>query len=184
MFSSSTAVDDRGRRCFANNSLQKGAFAPVGLDEMNPSLGIIRVFDCRHEPRKSGARAEIEPTPGLGHRLRNLERIGEMPDPEIVKGRSANEIDYAPPILEEFCVNFQPPQRRVRQVRQENVRGSRGEPAAWQAQRPAPARRSFAARRVMAAGVMPSTRPACPMVRGRMRSSRARISLERPGSSA
>ena len=42
------------------------------------------------------------------------------------------------------------------------------------------ARRSFDAKSVIAAGVIPSIRPACPMVRGRTVSSRARISLERP----
>ena len=67
---------------------------------MDPSLGIIRVFDCCHESWKSGARAEIEPTPGLGHRLRNLERIGEMPDPQIVQARLADEIEDPLPFFE------------------------------------------------------------------------------------
>src|ERR1700730_3133287 len=108
-----------------------------------------------------------------------------MPDPEIVQARFADEIDSALPFFEEICVDFQPPQRLLRKVREENVRGSRKAFFAFRnAQDLIPARRSFAARRVMAAGVIPSIRPSCPMVRGRMRSSRARISLERPGSRA
>jgi hypothetical protein len=181
----SAAVDDRGRRCFAYDILQKGAFALVGLDEMDQRARRFRIFDCRHKPRKSGARAEIEPTPRLGHSAGDLERIGEMPNPEIVQARLADEIEGALPFFEEICVVLQPPQRLVGQAGEERVRGS------WKvlfafgnAQDLAPARRSFAAKRVMAAGVMPSIRPACPMVRGRMRSSRDLISLERPGSRA
>ena len=69
------AVDDRGRRCLADDVLQKGAFALIGLDEMDKRARLVRVFDRGYKPRKAGARAEIEPTPRLGHRFRDLERI-------------------------------------------------------------------------------------------------------------
>ena len=178
-------MDDPGRRCFTNNILQEGAFAPVGLDEMDKCARLVRIFDRGHKPRKSGARAEIEPPPRWGHRRRNLERIGEMSDPAIVQARFADEIDGAPPFFEEICVDFQPPERLFREIREESARGSwKALFAFGNAQDLVPARRSFAAKKVMAAGVIPSICPACPMVRGRMRSSRARISLERPGSRA
>ena len=51
-FFESATVDDRGRRCFANDSLQKGAFAPVGLDEMDFRTDLSIVIS---RPRKGSA---------------------------------------------------------------------------------------------------------------------------------
>jgi len=102
----SAAVDNRGRRCCADDVLQKGAFALVGLDEMDKRARLVRIFDRRHQPWKSRARAKIEPTPRLGHRFRDLERIGDMPDPKIVQARFADEIDGGLPFFKEICVDF------------------------------------------------------------------------------
>ena len=173
-------MNDRGRRCFPCDGLQEGAFALIGLDQMDPRARLVSKSDRGDQSWKSGAGAEIEPSPRLGDRLRDLQRIGKMPDPYVVEGRFSDQIDCALPFFEEIRVDFETPESLLRQIREEGMSGAdRGK-----AQDQGPARRSFDARRVMAAGVIPSIRRACPMVRGRIFSSRARISLESPGKPA
>ena len=80
-------MNDRGRRCFPCHGLQKGAFALIGLDQMDPRARLVSKSDRGDQSWKSGAGAEIEPSPRLGDRLRDLQRIGKMPDPYVVEGR-------------------------------------------------------------------------------------------------
>src|SRR5579875_736982 len=105
-----------------------------------------------------------------------------MPDPEVRERRFCNKIDRPLPFFEEICIDLETLQRRLGQGLEKGMGGAVLKGGAQDAD--PMLRRSLAARRVMAAGVIPSIRLACPIVWGRTRSSRALISLERPGMAA
>src|SRR5215470_14396786 len=106
---------------FARDLPQKSAFALIRLDEMYASPGLISIIDGSHEAGKPCARPKVKPKPCFRHRTGNLERIGKMPDPKIVEGRVADEVDRALPFLQNVCVDFEPPQCILRQRGQKRV---------------------------------------------------------------
>src|ERR1700691_4234232 len=118
--------------------------------------------DRRHEPRKDSAGAEIEPKTRRRSRRLDLKRVGEVPRPYMRQGRPRDQIDRLLPFDEQlgvdgkalFCFGWQGEkcQRRGAISREVGL----GHPA----------RLIRAASSVRAAGVTPSIRLACPMVRG------------------
>ena len=62
---------------------QEGAFAGIALDEMDlePPL---RAGDGEDQTRKSGAGTKVEPGLGVGREVEKLERIDDVPVPDLV----------------------------------------------------------------------------------------------------
>jgi len=70
----------------ARRLAQKGAFARIGLDQLDPGHPENR----QHEARKPGAAAEVDEALGpLRDMGKELRRIEEMTAPKIAEGRSA-----------------------------------------------------------------------------------------------
>ncbi len=83
--------------CFA----EEGAFAPVGLDEMD----VHRPHGGEDEPREAGAAAEVDQRRRrIGTQGKQLRRIEHVPSPQIRQCRLADEVDPPVPFPQQLGV--------------------------------------------------------------------------------
>ena len=164
----------------AHASRKKAAFFRA-FDEWTSAPGVSASAQAMTRPGKPAAGAEVDPDRGLGRQSQKLQRIGDMPGPDHRYGRGRDQIHPLLPVQQ---------QRRrsdrdgpMFHVKQASARGPASRSADRSADRPRSAAPPSASRRaatalaaptmkcatssVSAAGVMPSIRPAWPMVRGR-----------------
>lgn len=85
--------------------MEKRAFPQVAFDQVN--VGCAQ--DGQHDARKTGARADIQPTRGVDrYMLQNLGQVQEMATPKVGQGRSTDEIDPILPLGQQRRVDLEP----------------------------------------------------------------------------
>ena len=70
---------------------QEGAFARVALDQVDVKPALLS-RDGEDEPGKARAGAEIEPGAGLRREVEELERVGDVPGPDVLQRRGADQV--------------------------------------------------------------------------------------------
>ena len=105
-----------------------------------------------HEAGKARAGSEIDPSTQLGKSLYKLRRVGEMSSPQRGKRRSRDKVDFFLPSLQQLLIDLQLRRRLVKDW----TKPKRGFAIGQRSFRHG--LRARAARRVKAAGVMPSIR--------------------------
>ena len=184
---------------------QERGLLAAAFDQVDVRAGDIGQRAGNHHARKPAAGAEIGPDPRVGRQREKLQQIGHMAGPQrrlrsrtrsgsfaAASARSvATKRSSRCSVSRETGVSAgrgrgQPKARGSRRGRDGARPGSPGRlpPARHAAPRLAlrSCRRICATSKVSAAGVMPSIRPAWPMVRGRCACSLWRTSFDSPGS--
>lgn len=87
--------------------VQKGAFAPVGFDEVD----VADLHGGQDGTRKAGAAAEIDQTAPRRQEGPQLRGIEEVPVPQIRQCREPDQVDPRPPFQKERFVAAQLLQR-------------------------------------------------------------------------
>ena len=98
-------VVDRDRRSGdARRLAQEGAFARIGLDQLDPR----HAHDRQHQAGKPGAAAEIEQAlPAHRQQRKKLRRIEEVAAPQIVDRAGGDQIDPPRPLPQQRCIGFE-----------------------------------------------------------------------------
>jgi hypothetical protein len=88
---------------------QERAFPRVAFHQLESRAAFaLRRADRADHSRKTAARPEVEPqVAGFRRKLENLERIKEMPGPELREGPVADEVQLGLPFPEHLLVDFQ-----------------------------------------------------------------------------
>ena len=191
------SMDHRpGRRMWRTASRRNAAFLPLLSTRWTAAPARSASAQAITSPGKPAPEPRSTQRLASGASGQELERVGDVPGPDLRDRRGRDQIGLRLPSQQQA--------RRTRSSRAAVSRetgtssSARARSAARSAGaifccgvcamahaagRPLP-RRTCATSSVSAAGVMPSIRPAWPMVRGRSACSFCRTSFERPGSAA
>jgi hypothetical protein len=103
----SRVADLYGRAGAPRRLAQKGAFARIGFDQLDPGDS----EDRQHQPRKPGAAAEIdEALRARRDKRQQLRRIEEMAPPRIGEGAGSDQVDARRPLGQQPGIGFEPRQ--------------------------------------------------------------------------
>src|SRR3569833_4032092 len=90
--------------CFA----QKSRLLRNALDQMDLGAWDISQRASEDDAGKTTAAAEIDPDPGIGFQVEQLERVCDMPGPELRLSRGRNQIGLGLPFAEQCDVAIEP----------------------------------------------------------------------------
>ena len=86
------AMDYGGRLSDALSFAQECGLFHIALDEMDLGPGIARKRACDDESREAGAGAHIDPEARAWREVNELQRIGDVPRPEVRNGRGRDQM--------------------------------------------------------------------------------------------
>jgi len=93
-------MHDTWRCCHADRLAREGGFLGIALDEVNPGPWSFSQGARQHDTWKPATAAQIDPPHRRGSEIDKLQRVGDVPDPEMGKGRRSNEIGLGLPLAE------------------------------------------------------------------------------------
>src|SRR6266481_4463788 len=99
--------DPRGPRN-AERLAQEGGLLGVALDQMDHGARRLRQYASQHHAGKAAAAAEISPDFCARSESQELERIGNMPRPQVWKRRGCDQICLRLPLQKEADIAIQP----------------------------------------------------------------------------
>jgi len=100
-------MDFHSRAGGSRDLCEKGAFALLGLDQLDFDVRLVRKQDRNHHARKPRTGAQIEPRLRIGRQGEQLGAIGKMAVPDIVEACCGHQIDCALPLAQQVPIAFQ-----------------------------------------------------------------------------
>ena len=82
-------MDHRRRAGDARRLAQERRLLGVALDQVDFGAGRVRERAGDHQAGEAGAAAEVDPGPGVRREVEKLERVGDVPGPELGDGGMA-----------------------------------------------------------------------------------------------
>ena len=104
-------MDDRRRSREPLSLSQERGLFQVAFDEMNGSTWFVSKRAGKHEPGKSASGSQIDPHTCLRRKINKLERIGDVPGPQLRHRGGCNQVDGTLPIQQECDKSIEPFQR-------------------------------------------------------------------------